>query len=73
MLINFILKKEHKNETIETQNTEIAALKKEIEGKNASLAEFDTKVKTLNTNIQQQSDTINYKQKVICGSGVAEW
>lgn len=53
------------NETIEAQNAEIAELKKTIENKNASLAEFDSKVKNLNNNIQQQADTISYKQKQI--------
>ncbi|HEX7585935.1 MAG TPA: hypothetical protein VF373_14700 [Prolixibacteraceae bacterium] len=53
------------NETIESQNTEIAELKKEIEGKNNSLAEYDTRVKTLNSDMQRQSDTISYKQKQI--------
>ncbi len=53
------------NETIEAQNAEIAELKKTIDGKNSSLAEYDVKVKSLNTSIQKQSDTINYKQKVI--------
>lgn len=53
------------NETVEKQNTEIAELKKTVDTQNASLAEFDTKVKKLNSDIQQQSDTINYKQNVI--------
>lgn len=52
-------------ETVEKQNAEIAELRKTIDDKNASLAEFDTKVKKLNSDIQIQSDTINYKQKVI--------
>lgn len=53
------------NETIESQNIEIAELKKEIENKNSSLAEFDTKVKNLNSDMQKQADTISYKQKQI--------
>lgn len=52
-------------ETVEKQNAEIADLKKTIDDKNASLAQFDTQVKKLNSDIQVQSDTINYKQKVI--------
>ena len=52
-------------ETVEKQNAEIADLRKTIDDKNASLAQFDTQVKKLNSDIQVQSDTINYKQKVI--------
>lgn len=53
------------NETIESQNLEIAELKKVVESKNVTLAELDSKIQNLNTGMQQQADTINYKQKVI--------
>ncbi len=53
------------NETIESQNTEIAELKKLVEDKNINLAQLNTKVEAMDIDMKKQADTINYKQTVI--------
>lgn len=52
-------------ENIETQNVEIAELKKVIGDKDMHLAELNTKVENINKVVALKSDTINYKQKQI--------
>jgi hypothetical protein len=52
-------------ETIESQNLEIAELKSLVESKNVTLAELDVKIQNMDMSMKNQSDTINYKQKVI--------
>lgn len=51
--------------SVESQNIEIAELKKMVEDKNVSLAELNTKVQTMDLDIKDKVDSINYKQQVI--------
>lgn len=52
-------------ESIESQNVEIAELKKVIGEKDMNLAELNSKVEDINKVVALKSDTINYKQKQI--------
>lgn len=52
-------------ENIESQNAEIAELKKVIGEKDMNLAELNSKVEDINKVVAQKSDTINYKEKQI--------
>lgn len=51
--------------SIESQNTEIAELKKVVEDKNINLAVLNTKVDSLGLDIKDKVDSINFKQQVI--------
>lgn len=53
------------NESINSQNVEIAELKKVIEEKDMHLAQLNSKVDTLNIEMVKQADTISYKQQQI--------
>lgn len=52
-------------ENIESQNAEIAELKRVIGEKDMNLAELNTKVEDINKVVAQKSDTISYKEKQI--------
>ena len=52
-------------ESIESQNVEIAELKKVIGEKDMNLAELNSKVEDINKVVALKSDTINYKEKQI--------
>lgn len=53
------------NESLNSQNTEIAQLKKVIEDKDQNLAQLTTKVNNMSDEMARQSDTISYKQQQI--------